>query len=117
MFEAGKCPHGESERCHLASKGWPQDFECINGVAMDIDEWSEGFINDETRPLAPCHPGFCTSCSGTGYNKDTGDCPACNGEGNTLGQNDSIARLAAEIEACAEPDTTRPIEEVSDDIG
>lgn len=88
----------ERYTCQHCNNGWhgdagySRDFECKNGVAVDIDEWFEGLSLDVVRPLAPCHPGFCKACRGTG-NGDGGDCEACNGTGNTLGPNDSLERL------------------------
>jgi len=98
--DQSKCPTGERHRCFLQAQGWPQDYHCINGVAMDIDEWSEGFDEDEVRPLAPCHPGYCGGCMGTGTVGEGFDCPKCEGTGNTLGKNDSIQRLANVVANC-----------------
>lgn len=33
-----------------------QDVECVNGVLIDIDEFTEGHARDVIRPVAPCHP-------------------------------------------------------------
>lgn len=77
---------------HLGTNGWPLDYECINGVAMDIDEYCEGPAMDVIRWLAPCHPKYCKTCRGTGE-VDDGDCVACNGTGATDRVNDSIERL------------------------
>lgn len=87
------CPRPRS-RCFLQGSGWPQDVVCVNGVAIDIDVFTEGFERVR-HPLAPCHPGFCATCSGTGE-FDDGDCESCAGTGSKLGANDSVERLEAE---------------------
>lgn len=88
------CPG--NKRCHLASHGWPEDFECINGVAIDVDEWQEGHDESILRHPAPCHPHFCKACGGSGefYTEEGAeDCPHCSGTGYRNGKNDSIERL------------------------
>lgn len=99
----------DGNRCWLQGSGWPQDFECVNGVAIDIDEFTEGCDTDEIRPLAPCHPGFCKACFGGIFDND--DCPDCKGTGNTLGENDADVRLEAAY-ADAQPD----IDDGDDDL-
>lgn len=32
-----------------------QDVECVNGVLIDIDVYTEGWPRDEVFPVAPCH--------------------------------------------------------------
>lgn len=109
-----ECPFN-GPRCWLAGRGWPADYECVNGVAINIDVYFEGWERDVVAPLAPCHPGFCERCNGTGeisasliaddvapeeidpWHAYFGDCPVCNGEGNVLGPNDSLERLLASI--------------------
>lgn len=73
---------------YLADRGWPQDFECVNGVAIDIDEYTEGFERDLYYPPAPCHPQFHAECLGCG-------CEGCEGSGYVGGYaaNDSQRRL------------------------
>ncbi|MDG4719383.1 hypothetical protein [Thalassospira aquimaris] len=81
---------------HLGTNGWPQDFECVNGVAIDIDCYVEGPW--DTCYPAPCHPNYCKTCLGTGAVEEDGgsvDCENCKGTGYTNGKNDSIARLKA----------------------
>ena len=86
---------------HLGTNGWPQDFECVNGVAIDIDCYVEGPW--DTCYPAPCHPHYCKACMGTGEVEEDGgsvDCEACDGTGYTNGKNDSIARLKAHADGC-----------------
>lgn len=52
------------------------DVECVNGVLIDIDEFTEGYDPNVIRPPAPCHPARCQTCGGTGE-MDGGDCPDC----------------------------------------
>jgi hypothetical protein len=88
---------------HLGTNGWPQDFECINGVAIDIDNYTEGSWEMSGLWLAPCHPHYCKRCNGTGetvyYENGVPDgiidCPDCNGSGATNGENDFLERLAS----------------------
>jgi len=91
----------------LAGAGYPRDFVCRNGVAIDVDVWSEGWSRDSVYPLAPCHPGFCGTCRG-GAELPDGDCETCGGTGNALGDNDSLARLrAARLTWAAEAERER----------
>lgn len=79
---------------HLGTNGYPQDFECVNGVAIDIDCYIEGAW-DDCLP-APCHPYYCKACRGTGEVEEDGgaaDCEECDGTGYTNGKDDSIDRL------------------------
>jgi hypothetical protein len=39
---------------------------CVNGVAIDIDTYTEGWFRDVVYPVAPCHPRYCETCHGTG---------------------------------------------------
>ena len=93
---------------HLGTNGWPQDFECVNGVAIDIDCYVEGTW-DAVYP-APCHPHYCRSCMGTGEievgNVDYG-CDDCGGTGFTNEKfahekDDLEERLKAHADGCDE---------------
>lgn len=98
MSERAHCPH--CDHGWLGQKGWGGDHECVNGIAIDIDVFHEGWQPDFCYPPAPCHPAFCKSCGGTG---DVGEwqghvlvseeCSACAGSGY-LGRNDCQERLA-----------------------
>jgi len=82
----------------LGSKGYPQDFECINGVAIDIDNYMEGSWDMGFVGPAPCHTHYCVTCKGTGEVTEDGgaaDCDDCSGTGYTNQINDSIERLTA----------------------
>lgn len=82
-------------RCPLGG-----DYECINGVCIDIDVYTEGWELDLIYPPAPCHPNRCERCSGSGeaseddanrLNRD--DCPGCRGTGYKGGAVDCQQRL------------------------
>lgn len=77
------------------------DVECVNGILIDIDVFTEGHERDVVYPPAPCHPDFCTRCNGSGraskalarkLNSD--DCPECDGSGYRGGRVDCQKRLA-----------------------
>ncbi len=70
------------------------DIECVNGVLIDIDEYTEGWQRDVIYPPAPCHPGYCKECGGSGVRKG-GDCRGCDGTGYLDRQIDCQKRLAA----------------------
>ena len=70
-----ECPH-----CSNGYMG--SDVECVNGILIDIDEFTEGYDPDVSRVPAPCHPGRCSACAGTGE-EDGGDCEGCDGSGYT----------------------------------
>lgn len=95
MSEQFVCP-GLGCKCHMNG--------CVNGVAIDVDEFCEGWQRDVAYPLAPCHPHYCRECGGTGEqvtDEGSGDCPACNGVGVTSGVNDCQERLEAAAEGRA----------------
>lgn len=56
--------------------GLGHDIECVHGVLIDIDEYTEGYARDVIRPPCSCNPKFCKKCHGTGEIKG-GDCPDC----------------------------------------
>lgn len=91
---AGDCAH-----CRNGFRG--SDIECVNGILIDIDEFTEGWETDVLYPPAPCHPLYCKSCAGTGrcpdhIEHDSDDCPDCDGTGYVGGKSDCHERLAAE---------------------
>lgn len=93
MARKSKCPG--DRRCHLGG-----DIECINGVRIDVDVYTEGWERDAIYPPGPCHPKFCRACNGTGEAKashPTDDCPKCMGTGYRGGDCDAQQRLAATI--------------------
>lgn len=69
------------------------DVECVNGVLIDIDVFTEGWERDVIYPPAPCHPDYCAPCRGTGE-QDGGDCPQCS-SGYRTGKIDCNERLLA----------------------
>lgn len=81
------CKHCQNGQLH-------GDIECVNGVVIDIDEFTEGYPRDVIYPAAPCHPNYCRTCLGHG-DHDGGDCPDCEGTGYRGAKNDSQQRLAA----------------------
>lgn len=55
------CPH--------CKNGWfdgrfGEDVECVNGVLIDIDVYTEGYARDEVFPVAPCHPMWARQSAG-----------------------------------------------------
>jgi hypothetical protein len=91
---------------------------CVNGVAIDIDEYTEGWQRDVVYPVAPCHPRYCETCHGTGEVHfpfgGHGDCECCAGEGATGSPNDSQERLvafAASAPSDAEPNKSERIDQ------
>lgn len=66
------------------------DYECVNGVLIDIDVAMEGPDPSTAFPPAPCNA--CRSCGGAGC-KETGDCKACKGTGWKSGKEESQERL------------------------
>lgn len=58
MSERKDCPHCSNGWFDPKSGGFyfGQDVECVNGVLIDIDEYTEGHSPDVLRPVAPCHP-------------------------------------------------------------
>ena len=86
MTNPPDCPH--------CKNGWMgSDVECVNGILIDIDEFTEGYALDVWRRPAPCHPRRCTACAGTGE-EDGGDCDTCEGSGY-IGPSDYEERLLA----------------------
>lgn len=88
---ADNCPY-----CRNGYRG--SDVECVNGVLIDIDEFSEGWQTDVLYSPAPCHPKFCKTCSGSGrcpddVPSDSDDCPNCSGTGYVGGNTDCQERL------------------------
>ena len=51
-----------SDKCKHCQNGWfhdqrfGADVECVNGVLIDIDEYTDGWQRDVAYPVAPCHP-------------------------------------------------------------
>lgn len=64
----------DCKHCRNGFRG--SDVECVNGVLIDIDVFTEGWERDVIYPPAPCHPDYCTACNGSGEH-DGGDCPKC----------------------------------------
>lgn len=55
---------------------------CHSGVAMDDDEYFEGYAHDTIYPPCSCHPKYCPTCRGSGMTEEDddgawGDCPDC----------------------------------------
>ena len=68
---------------HCDNGFFADEMECINGIMIDVDDFSEGFFAaDVWRQPAPCHPLYCLYCTGTG-DADGGDCEVCGGDGYT----------------------------------
>jgi len=62
--------------------GYGHDMECVQGIIIDIDEYTEGCQTNLIRPPCECNPKRCKTCNGSG-NKEyecggIGDCPDCN---------------------------------------
>lgn len=94
----------ECVHCHrgnLRDAGYPSDFECVNGIAIDIDEAHEGWQPDVVYPPAPCHPAYCPTCRGSGE-QELGDCPDCTA--GYRGEIDCKDRLEAWAAASREPE-------------
>lgn len=94
----GACQGGL--RCHLGG-----DRECINGVCIDVDVYTEGWERDVIYPPAPCHPNRCERCNGSGDATEidaeanhSDDCPECHGTGYKGGIVDCQQRLAETLE-------------------
>ncbi len=92
------CPGGM--RCNLGG-----DYECINGIRIDIDVYTEGWERDVIYPPAPCHPNRCERCGGSGNATEddaelhnSNDCPECSGTGYKGGAVDCRERLAETLE-------------------
>lgn len=79
-----------SDCAHCKNGFRGSDVECVNGVLIDIDVFTEGWERDVVYPPAPCHPGYCDGCNGTGE-RDGGDCIQCNS--GYLGKIDCNERL------------------------
>lgn len=50
-----------SAACEHCQNGWfdgrfGEDVECVNGVLIDIDVFTEGWPRDTVFHVAPCHP-------------------------------------------------------------
>lgn len=54
-----KCEHC---RNGFLDNRFGQDVECVNGVLIDIDEFTEGWARDTVYPVAPCHPQWDEQC-------------------------------------------------------
>ncbi len=67
------------------------DYECVNGVLIDIDVASEGWDPQTDYPPAPCE--CCPVCGGSGHEEATATCATCNGTGWRSGENESQDRL------------------------
>ena len=83
-------------RCHLGG-----DYECINGVRIDVDVYTEGWDRHVIYPPAPCHPNRCEKCGGSGdapEDAETDDCAECHGTGYRGGIVDCQERLAETLE-------------------
>jgi hypothetical protein len=48
------CKHCQNGWFHDSRYG--TDVECVNGVLIDIDVYTEGWAPDVLYPVAPCHP-------------------------------------------------------------
>ena len=89
------------KRCYNGHLGGVYgDLECVNGVLIDIDVFTEGYATDVAYPPAPCCA--CLECSGSGVRMNnefdvTDDCSACNGTGWASGREESHDRLAAAL--------------------
>ena len=84
-----------SKDCTHCKNGYRgSDVECVNGVLIDIDEFTEGHHRDLIYRPAPCHPDYCGACKGSGE-QDGGDCGTCGGSGYLGGRVDCNARLLA----------------------
>lgn len=85
--------------CSKCGHQFPGDVECIAGIAIDYDEFFEGWQTDVSYPPAPCHPGYCKPCKGTGDDSegrpDSDDCRHCGGTGYAGGKDDCQERLNA----------------------
>lgn len=65
-----------SEKCKHCQNGWfhdqryGPDVECVNGVLIDIDVYTEGWQRDLNYPVAPCHPMFGKQRAGQVFRND-----------------------------------------------
>lgn len=69
-----------SDGCTHCKNGWfdrkgsgpyfGQDVECVNGVLIDIDVFTEGWERDLDYPVAPCHPKWADQCAGRVFSSD-----------------------------------------------
>jgi hypothetical protein len=64
-----------SEACKHCRNGFldnrlGQDVECVNGVLIDIDEFTEGWARDTVYPVAPCHPQWAEQCAAEANGED-----------------------------------------------
>lgn len=82
----------DCQHCRNGYRG--SDVECVNGVLIDIDVFTEGWERDVVYPPAPCHPDYCAACRGTG-DDDGGDCQPCAGTGYVSRKIDCNERLLA----------------------
>lgn len=89
--------------CQFCKNGYRgSDVECVNGILIDIDEYTEGWQRDVIYPPAPCHPLYCKTCNGSGWcpedvNHDSDDCPGCEGTGYVGGGPDCQERLRGDV--------------------
>jgi hypothetical protein len=55
------CARTECAHCrngYFDDQRFGEDVECVNGVLIDIDVAHEGYHQDVSYPLAPCHPDY-----------------------------------------------------------
>lgn len=48
-----------------------EDVECVNGVLIDIDVYTEGWERDTLYPVAPCHPAWKKQAAGKDFDNDS----------------------------------------------
>lgn len=64
------------EKCRHCKDGWfpeqqfGQDVECVNGILIDIDIFTEGWHRDQIYPVAPCHPMWEKQCARKNFHND-----------------------------------------------
>jgi hypothetical protein len=64
--------------CKHCKNGWlenrfGEDVECVNGILIDIDVYTEGWPRDEAFPVAPCHPRWADQCAERDFPDDSQD--------------------------------------------
>lgn len=64
----GNCKHCQNGWFHDQRFG--QDVECVNGVLIDIDVYTEGWEPDLAYPIAPCHPDWAKQCADVDFVSD-----------------------------------------------
>jgi len=95
------------------------DVECCNGVAMDVDEYREGWNPETIYPPCSCNPNGCKRCKGTGFvgeNRER-ECSTCDGTGwkKSIGYQPPDSRYAAEAAPAPREDYSRLLEELEAD--